>query len=151
MEIIRISEHPELAEQAAAWFHGKWGIPLRAYQESMAECGKGPVPEWYLAREDACILGGCGVIENDFHDRKDLRPNVCAVYVEPQRRCQGIAGALLAQVCRDFHRRGVDTLYLLTDHERFYERYGWEYFCPATGEGEETPSRLYRHCWREND
>ena len=29
-----------------------------------------------------------GVIENDFHDRKDLTPNVCAVYTEEDCRCQ---------------------------------------------------------------
>lgn len=149
MEIIRISEHGELAAEAAAWFHSKWGIPLAAYQESMAEClAGGAVPEWYLAREGEAILGGCGVIENDFHERKDLRPNVCAVFVEPEHRCRGIAGALLDFVCRDYHRRGIDTLYLLTDHEHFYERYGWEFFCHALGDGEETPSRLYRRLWR---
>lgn len=35
MEILRISQHPELLPRAAAWFHGKWGIPLSAYEESM--------------------------------------------------------------------------------------------------------------------
>ena len=93
-----------------AWFHGKWGIPLSAYEESMEEALKAaaPVPEWYLAREGERIVGGCGVIENDFHDRPDLRPNVCAVFVEPEHRCLGIAGQLLAFVCRDFHDRGID-------------------------------------------
>ena len=92
MEIIRISEHGELAAEAAAWFHSKWGIPLAAYQESMAEClAGGAVPEWYLVREGEAIAGGCGVIENDFHDRPDLHPNVCAVFVEPERRGRGIA------------------------------------------------------------
>ena len=95
------------------------------------------------------IVGGCGVIKNDFHDRPDLRPNVCAVFVEPEHRCLGIAGQLLAFVCRDFHDRGIDTLYLLTDHDHFYERYGWTYHCPTLGEGESVPSRLYRHVWQE--
>ncbi len=35
------------------------------------------------------IIGGIGVIENDFHDRKDLAPNVCAVYTEEDRRGDG--------------------------------------------------------------
>ena len=35
MEILRISQHPELLPRAAAWFHGKWGIPRAAYVESM--------------------------------------------------------------------------------------------------------------------
>ena len=97
MDILRISQHPELLPQAAAWFHGKWGIPFSAYEESMEEAlrGTSPVPEWYLVREGEAIAGGCGVIENDFHDRPDLHPNVCAVFVEPERRGRGIAGQLL--------------------------------------------------------
>ena len=86
-----------------------------------------------------------GVIENDFHDRKDLTPNVCAVYTESDFRRRGIAGALLQFVCRDTHEKGIDTLYLLTDHTGFYERCGWEFFCMAQGDGEEAPSRMYVH------
>lgn len=37
-EIIRLIDKPELKEEAAQWFHEKWGIPLEAYAESMAEC-----------------------------------------------------------------------------------------------------------------
>ena len=122
-------------------------MPEQAYLDSMEAAlrGETPVPQWYLAMEGARIIGGMGVIENDFHDRKDLTPNVCAVYTEPDRRCRGIAGALLRFVCRDMHEQGVDTLYLLTDHTGFYERYGWEFFCMVQGDGEETPSRMYVH------
>ena len=147
--VVRLRERPELKEEAAAWFHEKWGIPLEAYRESMEQClaGGGPVPQWYMAMAEGRIIGGLGVIENDFHDRKDLAPNVCAVYVEEDFRCQGIAGALLEEVCRDMEGLGISTLYLLTDHTSFYERYGWEFFCMAQGEGESEPSRMYRHCF----
>ena len=93
-EMIRLVDRPDLKERAAQWFHEKWGIPLEAYRESMEECltQKSAVPQWYLAMEDGQILGGLGVIENDFHDRKDLAPNVCAVYTEEAKRGQGIAG-----------------------------------------------------------
>ncbi|MCI6289750.1 MAG: GNAT family N-acetyltransferase, partial [Clostridiales bacterium] len=51
---------------------------------------KGPIPQWYLAvTEEGEIAGGMGVIENDFHTRPDLTPNVCAVYVEPAFRGKG--------------------------------------------------------------
>ncbi len=40
------------------------------------------------------IVGGMGVIENDFHDRKDLTPNVCAVYTEKDYCCKGIASII---------------------------------------------------------
>ena len=30
----------------------------------------------------------------NLHDRKDLTPNVCAVYMEKEYRCKGIAGSV---------------------------------------------------------
>lgn len=147
MEILKIREHYEMAEKAAQWFHEKWGIPLEAYQESIGEClaGNDAVPQWYVAVEDDKIVGGLGVIENDFHDRKDLAPNVCAVYVEESHRCRGIAGKLLGDVCEDMKSQGIDTLYLVTDHTSFYERYGWEFLCMVQGDGEPEPARMYIH------
>ena len=147
MELLKLRDCPALAGEAARWFHEKWGIPQEAYEESIADCLKklGPVPQWYLAREGGRILGGLGVIENDFHDRKDLAPNVCAVYVEEDCRCRGIAGRLLDLAVEDLRRMGVSPLYLLTDHTGFYERYGWDFFCLAQGDGEEQPARMYIH------
>lgn len=146
-QIIRLADQPEIKEQAAKWFHEKWGVPLAAYLESMEESltREKPFPQWYVAVEEGRIIGGLGVIENDFHDRKDLSPNVCAVYTEEDRRCRGVAGALLNYVCADMKERGIDTLYLLTDHDSFYERYGWEFFCMAQGDGEPELSRMYIH------
>lgn len=146
-EIIRLTDKPDILETAAQWFHEKWGISYEAYLESMQESlsGQTAVPEWYLALEQEKIIGGMGVIENDFHDRKDLTPNVCAVYTEENRRCQGIAGALLNYVCADMKEKGIDTLYLVTDHTSFYERYGWEFFCMVQGDDEPELSRMYIH------
>ena len=146
-EIWKLREHPECRQEAAQWFHAKWGVPLEAYLDSMVPCVRqaGPVPQWYAAVDGNAIVGGLGVIENDFHDRKDLAPNVCAVYVEEPHRCRGIAGALLNHACADLAGMGVDTLYLLTDHTSFYERYGWRFLCMARGDGEDQPSRIYIH------
>ncbi len=146
-EMIRLIDKPEIKEQAARWFHEKWGIPLEAYTESMEEClaGKNPVPQWYVAMEKDRIIGGMGVIENDFHDRKDLTPNVCAVYTEEDRRCNGIAGALLNFVCADMKEKGIAVLYLVTDHTSFYERYGWKFLCMVQGDGEPDMARMYIH------
>jgi Predicted acetyltransferase len=146
MDILRIQDHRELAEKAALWFHRKWDIPESAYRESMEDCLKNTsaVPQWYVVMEGEEIIAGMGVIENDFHDRKDLTPNVCAVYVEEAYRNRGIAGEMLRFVCEEFAGNGIDTLYLVTDHTAFYERYGWEFMCMVKGaEGELT--RMYIH------
>lgn len=147
MIIVRLSDRPEMKETMARWFHEKWGIPLNAYLESMDECLRNisPVPQWYVAMDGQRILGGLGVIENDFHNRKDLAPNVCAVYTEEAHRGQGIAGSLLDFVYADMKAKGIEPLYLLTDHTGFYERYGWEFFCMVQGDGEPHMSRMYIH------
>ncbi|WP_296305906.1 GNAT family N-acetyltransferase [uncultured Desulfovibrio sp.] len=103
MEILKLREHSELAAEAAAWFHSKWDIPIEEYTGSIQGClTSKSVPQWYVAVEDGQIIGGIGVIENDFHNRRDLTPNVCAVYVEENYRCRGIAGNYLilsARIC----------------------------------------------------
>lgn len=145
--IMNLREKPQWKQKAAQWFHEKWNVPVDAYLESIEESlnSENPVPQWYLAVQEEQIIGGIGVIENDFHDRKDLTPNVCAVYVEEEFRCRGIAGKMLETVCRDMKEKGIDTLYLITDHDSFYERYGWEFYCMVQGDGEEEMTRMYVH------
>ena len=145
MEIFNLREHGELSTEAAFWFHSKWDIPIEEYTKSIQECltGAGCVPQWYVAFEKGEIIGGIGVIENDFHNRKDLAPNVCAVYVEENYRRRGIAGELLKYVCEDMRSFGIETLYLITDHTGFYERYGWKFLCMVQGDGEPDLTRMY--------
>ncbi len=145
--IISLKDRPEMKNEFATWFHKKWGIPLEAYLESMEEClaGESAVPQWYTMMDGEKIIGGLGVIENDFHDRKDLAPNVCAVYVEEEYRSRRIAGKLLNYVCEEMKRLGVNTLYLVTEHTSFYERYGWEFLCMVQGDGEPSMTRMYVH------
>ena len=141
-----LRERPELEEEAAAWFHDKWGVPKEAYLECMDAYLNGETEYgWYLCLDGHKIIGGMGVIENVFHDRKDLTPNVCAVYTEEAYRCRGIAGHLLNMVVADMKGKGISPIYLVTDHTGFYERYGWEFFCMVQGDGEPDMTRMYIH------
>lgn len=112
---------------------------MEAYLNNETEYG------WYLCLDEERIAGGLGVIENDFHDRKDLTPNVCAVYTEKEYRCQGIAGHLLDMVVKDTKSKGISPIYLITDHTSFYERYGWEFLCMVQGDDEPNMTRMYIH------
>ena len=148
-DIIRLAEAPEMIPEAARCFHEWWGVPEAAYLDSMRASGTSVlVPQWYVIVEGSRIIGGLGVIENDFHDQRAYAPNVCAVYVVKERRGRGLAGELLARACDDFRAAGYAALYLVTDHSGFYERYGWEYLREATSDGAEQPSRLYGRALR---
>ena len=41
--------------------------------------------------------------------------------------------------------KGIDTLYLITDHVGFYERYGWEFFGMVKEDGNSNMIRMYIH------
>ena len=146
LQYRKLRDIPDMKDAAAQWFHDMWGVPKEAYLECMDAYLAGETEYgWYVCLDGDKIVGGLGVIDNDFHDRKDLAPNVCAVYVIEEYRCRGIAGRLLDMVVEDQRAHGISPVYLLTDHVGFYERYGWEFFCEAQGEGEPEPSRLYIH------
>ena len=143
--ITCLRDHPELFDEAARWFSERWGIPAEAYCTSMEACRARPdgTEQWYVALDGAnAIAAGAGVIDNDFHDRTDLSPNLCALYVEPSRRGCGLARQLLDFARADLGARGCDRLYLITDHVGLYERCGWEIVCMAVDD-EGAPVRLY--------
>ena len=145
-QYITLREKPEYKQTAAEWFNSKWGVPTEAYLECMDAYLTGETElGWYLCLDGEKIVGGMGVIENDFHDRKDLTPNVCAVYTEEDYRKQGIAGKLLNLTVEDLRAKGISPAYLVTDHTGFYERYGWEFLCLVQGDGEPDMTRMYIH------
>lgn len=143
---ITLMDRPDLKEKAADWFHSKWGVPKEAYLECMDAYLNGETEYgWYLCLCEEKIVAGMGVIENDFHDRKDLSPNICAVYTDTEHRGKGIAGKLLHMVVEDMKEKGISPIYLITDHTGFYERYGWEFLCMVQGDGEPDMTRMYIH------
>ena len=146
LKYITLRDRPGLEKPAAEWFSGKFGVPSEAYLDCMDGYLSGATEYgWYLCLDNDKIVASMGVIENDFHDRKDLKPNICAVYTDEGYRCRGIAGTLLNIVVEDLRSKGISPVYLVTDHTGFYERYGWEFFCMAQGDGEPDQTRLYIH------
>ena len=143
---VTLRQRPEYKEEAAAWFHAKWGVPQAAYLACMeAYLNHETEYGWYLCLDGTRIAGGLGVIEHDFHNRADLTPNVCAVYTEKEYRCQGIAGQLLDLVVKDLKSKGIAPIYLITDHIGFYERYGWEFLCMVQESDGPDLVRMYLH------
>ena len=142
---ITLRNDPELMANAAKWFQDKWGVPKEEYIKCMESYLKKETEYgWYLCLDGKKIVAGLGVIENDFHERKDLFPNLCAVYTEEEYRRKGIAGHLLDMAVEDLKSKGITPVYLVTDHTGFYERYGWEFLSMVRGnEGE--LSRMYIH------
>ena len=145
--IKKIHENYSLLAPAAEWFALHCDLPASEYLASMMKASLvHGVPNWYVCIENDNIIGGLGVIENDFHEYHEYEPNVCAVYVEKEFRGQGIAGELLKTAYEDMHECGVDTLYLIAEIQGFYERYGWTAEKEIMLDG--TPNRIYKHIYQ---
>ncbi|MBM6688633.1 GNAT family N-acetyltransferase [Collinsella tanakaei] len=146
LPVIALGDRPDLIECAAEWFSSIWGVATEDYRTSMRACvqGRTAIPQWYIVCDNGRIAAGAGVIDNDFHERRDLAPNVCAVYVQPEYRRLGVARRLLDAVCHDMARQGVPHLYLLTDHDGFYERLGWQFVGMVRDDDGEL-GRMYAH------
>ncbi len=86
------------------------------------------VPAWYYIKDKDSIIAGLGVIENDFHKRKDLTPNICAVYVKEEYQGNGIAKKLLNHACEELGNNGIEDVYLITTHDKFYEYCGFDFY-----------------------
>lgn len=146
LSYITLRDKPSLKNETAQWFHNKWGVPKDAYLECMESYLNNETEYgWYLCLDDNKIIGGVGVIDNDFHERKDLSPNICALYVEEKYRNKGIAGRLLEMVVNDLKLKDITPVYLVTDHIGFYERYGWQFLCVVKTDFEQNLSRIYIH------
>jgi len=128
-QTINIREYPEWLNKAADYFATRWGIDksIYAYSINASLSTKYPVPRWYLMLRDGEIIGGYGLIDNDFMAKTDLCPWLCALYIEPAERGQQLGVQLLEHSRTEAAKLGFEKLYLNTDHVGYYEKYNWRY------------------------
>ena len=147
MEIVGIRERPEWLDAGVAFFDAAFGggTSSALYYDCIVHSldTDSPLPRWFLAVDGDRILGGCGLITNDFISRMDLWPWLCALFVVEEARGRGLGGRLLAHAVAEAGRLGFPAVHLSTDHTSYYERYGWSFL--ANGVGYDGGiSRIYR-------
>ena len=130
MRIVSVRECPQMCSRAIAYFQEKWASEnsLMVYEDCirMSLSSDTPLPEWYLLLDGERIAGCAGLISNDFISRMDLMPWLCALYIEPDYRGHAYGSLLIDRIRSDAAKKGYDKLYLCSDHEGFYEKYGFE-------------------------
>lgn len=145
-KIVSLRNRSDLNLNASIYFSSKWNISKESYlKEINSYINKETEFGWYLCLKKNEIIGGVGVIENDFHDHKELSPNICALYVNKEYRNQGIAGKLLNKVIIDMKNKGISPIYLVTDLNNFYEKYGFKFLQMVNDEVENRPIKMYVH------
>jgi GNAT superfamily N-acetyltransferase len=145
--IINVKSYSGGVESAAAYIHGKWGrkenypFYLDAITHS-SEPGK-PLPRFYLLLKGEEICGCYALLTNDLISRQDIYPWLGCLFVEESERGRQLGSLLLKHGMGEAKQLNYSTLYLTTDHDGYYEKYGWrrmEDGYDLLGE----PGRIYR-------
>ena len=129
IEIVNVRDWTGGLEAAAGWFHDAWpGIHLDFYLDAMRHSSgeSCPLPRFYLALENGRPIGCFGLAVNDFISRHDLWPWLVALYISEAARGRALGSRLLEHGVQEAGRAGFPRLYLTTDHDGYYEKYGWQ-------------------------
>ncbi len=142
-KIVSLRSEPAMLDIFCSYFSKHWGKPeLYCNCMQAALQTSSPLPQWFLAMQGDEIIGGCGLITNDFISRMDLYPWLCALYVEENFRRQGVGGMLIDYTAGTAQKLGFENLYCGTDHIGYYEKYRFQYIGTGYHPWNET-SRIY--------
>lgn len=145
MKVISVRENPALADEAIRYIAQCWPeVSPAVYADCIRHSltAEGPLPQWYLLRDGDRTVGCAGIITNDFISRMDLWPWVCALFVEERLRGHAYGRLLIERAADDARKAGFRALYLCTDHEGLYEKWGFSYLGQGYHPWEEE-SRIY--------
>ena len=128
MHIDSIADHLERVDLIARWYYDEWGhLDPEGSLESWTKGLRERIPTTYVALEGETPLGSVTLTEHDMLTRPDLSPWLSGMYVIPERRGQGIGGALVRHAVNQAAGMGVERLYLYTHPARdFYRKLGWQ-------------------------
>lgn len=145
-EIVNLFDHQEYLQEVAELTWKEWSSKHGAKLEDIiyrtAHSISHDIPTVLIAIEDQKLLGFGAVWRNDLTARQDLYPWLATLYVKEEVRSRGL-GKMIQDAIIDYVKaRGNDHLYLVTNHDHYYERNGWVFLGMAPkGNGSDT--RLY--------
>jgi len=128
-KIINVREYGAGMETAVRYIHRIWGREenYAFYYDAIAHSSSTDMalPRFYLMLEAEEVIGCYALLTNDLVSRQDLWPWLGCLWIEPAQRGRELGKLLLQHGVRVAGGLGYKTVYLTTDHDSYYERYGW--------------------------
>lgn len=137
LKIVEVKEDMALFDEAVRVFWEQWGNKTNymLYEDCMKHSTESidDIPRFYIALNDDSIIGTYALLRNDFISRQDLFPWLACLYVDPNFRGNEIGSQLLKHALSEAANKGFSNLYLSSDLENFYEKYGWTHIAEGYG------------------
>ncbi|WP_337098977.1 GNAT family N-acetyltransferase [Paenibacillus sp. YIM B09110] len=128
-QVYELKEKAERFEEAVHLFWSQWGSNenFHFYYDCMLHSmtTDSQLPRFYIALENDSIIGTYALLRNDLISRQDLFPWLACLYVVPEYRGEHRGAKLLEHALHETRKKGHEYLYLCTDLEGYYEKYGW--------------------------
>ena len=127
IDIRPVAGSPEFHLEIAQWLWEEWGTPANrgVYRSLVLHAKADGVPAIYAAFLGGKPVGTVGILRTDLLSRQEFTPWMAVLFVLPQYRRRGIAGALQRHALAEAGRYGYDEIYLYTKLTGFYEKSGW--------------------------
>jgi GNAT superfamily N-acetyltransferase len=130
--IVSLRDRPEFLELAADRIWNAWWKPKGAKREALVDglreiINQTDYQNVFLALQEDIFAGVAALIDDDFDPRPALEPWIAAVWVEPDKRKQGIGQAMVEHLAKTAFAAGFERAYLNATPENapFYQHFGW--------------------------
>lgn len=136
-EICNAKEHQEYIEEVATLTQQEWG-KCRLTDEEFETKVKNKIDniKRKLNEKDYCklllvfrqeLVGFVSIFPNDCDERPDLTPWYATMFVKEEYRKIGCSKILNDAILQEAKKRGIKRLYLKTNLDNYYERFGAKY------------------------
>ncbi len=128
-KIVNVKEYGGGLDRAVDYIHSKWGSPKSYpfYKDAIyhSSLGENHLPRFYLLLKEKEIIGCAALLTNDYISRQDLYPWLACLFVEGQERGRAFGSLLMEFVEKEAKDLAFPAVYLTTEHDGYYEKYGW--------------------------
>jgi len=134
LKIYNIKEKQEYIKEIAILTQKEWGSDSKTQQEFDEKVNK-KISKIInnLNNKDYCklilldddkLVGFISIFPSDGEERKDLTPWYATMYVKKEYRKKGYSKLLNDSILEEARKRGYKKIYLKTDLQNYYEKFG---------------------------
>ena len=137
LKVYNIIERQEYLEEVAILTHNEWGkknLTEEEYQKKIKDKIKKIISAFnnlsyckLILLDDDNLVGFISIFPTDGEERQDLTPWYATMYVKKEYRGLGYSKILNNAILAEAKRRKFKKIYLKTNLDNYYEKYGAKY------------------------